>query len=301
MINLALIKTALSNYYDTDNLIVKAESVSGGDIHQSFILTLHGGVDRTELCIPDHLFVKYNSGIGAQVLESEFESLKLINSLCSCRYPKAILYERFDDESILLMSFHSISALSAGNAFNAGKALARQHKHTADKFGWQSENYIGLTLQKNQWGQNWAEFFSEQRLRPMLLRAQDQGLSKQAGNRVNDVIERLTALLGHAVVPSLLHGDLWSGNLGYEPAIENALFYDPAPYYGDREVDLAMTELFGRLPSSFYQAYQNEWPLEQGYERRRPIYNLYHALNHVVLFGASYNGLVEACLTQIDI
>jgi len=301
MINLALIKTALNKYYDVDTLTIEATSVSGGDIHNSSALFLRGDFEGAEPYIPDRLFVKTNTGIGAQVLASEFESLKLINSICSGLYPNAILFEQFANEGVLLMSFHTISALSSGNAFMAGKALARQHKNTANKFGWQTENYIGLTLQQNQWTLNWAEFFGEQRLRPMLLRALDQGLSKQAGTRVNKVISKLTGLLDHAVVPSLLHGDLWSGNLGYEQPLARALFYDPAPYYGDREADLAMTELFGRLPNSFYQAYQNEWPLESGYERRRPVYNLYHALNHVVLFGATYNGLVETCLNQIYI
>ncbi len=301
MINIAAIKSALTKVYDIENLTIEATSVSGGDIHNSSVLFLHGDFEGAESCVPERLFVKTNTGVGAQVLESEFESLTLINSLCSGLYPNALLFEQFGNEAFLLMSFHTISALSSNNAHTAGKALARQHRNTADKFGWRTDNYIGLTLQQNQWTPHWAEFFGNQRLRPILLRALNQGLSKQAGARVNEVINQLAGLLDHAVVPSLLHGDLWSGNLGYEQPLENALFYDPAPYYGDRETDLAMTELFGRLPNSFYQAYQNEWPLESGYERRRPVYNLYHALNHVVLFGATYNGLVEACLNQINI
>ncbi|MCL4163934.1 UNVERIFIED_CONTAM: hypothetical protein GTU68_050922 [Idotea baltica] len=102
-------------------------------------------------------------------------------------------------------------------------------------------------------------------------------------------------------MPSLVHGDLWSGNLGFDHVSQQALFYDPAPYYGDREVDLAMSELFGRQPGSFYQAYQRHYPLAMGYELRRPIYNLYHAMNHVVLFGSPYYRLVEDCLDQISL
>ena len=129
-------------------------------------------------------------------------------------------------------------------------------------------------------------------LLPMLARAKQTGLSSSSVAKVNDVIDSLDELLPHQVTPSLVHGDLWSGNLSLDCATSKPLFYDPAPYYGDREVDIAMTQLFGRQPGAFYQAYNEVWRLENGYEDRLAVYNLYNALNHVTLFGLSYSGLV---------
>lgn len=250
--------------------------------------------------IPHQLFAKINSGVGARVLESEFESLQIINSTYPNLYPQAILYERHNDLGLLLMTFHQLTSISSMHAADAGRALATQHKISNERFGWSNDNYIGLTHQSNQWNEDWPTFFREQRLQRMKRRAADQGLPAAMLEDVNQVIGELDELLSHDFVPSLVHGDLWSGNLGYDETTQQALFYDPAPYYGDREVDLAMTELFGRQPESFYQAYQQVWPLSPNYEQRRPVYNLYHALNHVVLFGSTYHTLVEDCLNQID-
>ena len=158
------------------------------------------------------------------------------------------------------------------------------------------DSYIGMTPQANQWMDSWVNFFREQRLLPMLARAKQAGLSSSSVAKVNGVIDSLDELLPHQVVPSLVHGDLWSGNLSLDCATSKPLFYDPAPYYGDREVDIAMTQLFGRQPDTFYQAYNEVWPLENGYQDRRAVYNLCPALNHVTLFGLSYSGLVDECL-----
>ena len=208
----------------------------------------------------------------------------------------------FDDsgsKAYLVMDYHHLESLNGDNAAQAGLALAQQHKVTNEQFGWDSDNYIGLTPQSNRWASNWCSFFKEQRLLPILQRAQHRGLSKHNVQRVHNLIDVLEQILSHQVLPSLVHGDLWSGNASFDSQRQTPLFYDPAPYYGDREVDIAMTELFGRQPNDFYQSYQAEWPLEEGYEQRKAVYNLYHALNHVVLFGLSYNGLVEHCLDQI--
>jgi len=133
----------------------------------------------------------------------------------------------------------------------------------------------------------------------MLDRAEAKGLPGSSVSRVNEIASGLNEILSHKVIPSLVHGDLWSGNLGWDLDISKPLFYDPAPYYGDREVDIAMTELFGRQPDTFYQTYEEVWPLDSGYENRRYTYNLYHALNHVVLFGPTYNNLVDDCFNKI--
>ena len=290
------IKTVLEKHFSVESLSVDCVPIGGGDIHSSVELNLIGG-----RALPKKLFGKFNSGVGVDVLKTEFESLKLINVLLPSLYPQALLLDCSKNEGALIMQFHNLASLTNSNAGDAGRALAEQHKQSHDEFGWESDNYIGMTPQANKWTSNWVDFFREQRLLPMLDNAMAKGLSQASALRVNGVISNLNQLLPHKVIPSLVHGDLWSGNLAWDCGTSKPLFYDPAPYYGHREVDLAMTKLFGQQPNSFYHAYDEVWPLEKGHESRVAIYNLYHALNHVVLFGLSYSSLVDGCLNQIHL
>jgi fructosamine-3-kinase len=162
-----------------------------------------------------------------------------------------------------------------------GRALAALHGHTGPRFGWHRDNYIGLAPQVNTWKDDWSDFFVECRLLPQARRARI-GLPETAIR---------TLLEDHRPAPSLLHGDLWSGNAGFTQ--DGPVVFDPAVYYGDREADLAMTELFGGFPREFYEAYG---PLDAGYARRKHLYNLYHLLNHLNLFGGGYRARVEAAL-----
>ncbi len=163
-----------------------------------------------------------------------------------------------------------------------GRMLARLHRATAPRFGWHRDNYIGLSPQQNGWCDDWSEFWRERRLRPQ---------AQRAGVRID--LDRIEL---HQPQPSLLHGDLWSGNAGF--TAEGPVVYDPAVYYGDREADLAMTELFGGFPRAFYDAYNEVFPLPEEYERRKHVYNLYHLLNHLNLFGGSYVGGVREVLAR---
>jgi len=166
-----------------------------------------------------------------------------------------------------------------------GRMLAKLHRSHGERFGWHRDNWIGLSPQFNKWSDDWAEFFAEQRLKPQIE------MAKQYAIELPDVRK----LLGdHKPKPSLLHGDLWAGNAGFIAA--GPVFFDPAVYYGDREADLAMTELFGGFPAAFYAAYNESCPLEDGYEQRKHLYNLYHLLNHLNIFGGSYLGQVQATL-----
>jgi protein-ribulosamine 3-kinase len=166
-----------------------------------------------------------------------------------------------------------------------GRMLAALHRQTGPRFGWHRDNYIGLSPQLNGWCDDWSEFWRERRLGPQAARA---------GVRIN--MDRIEL---HQPQPSLLHGDLWSGNAGFTP--EGPVVYDPAVYYGDREADLAMTELFGGFPRAFYDAYNEVLPLAEGYERRKHVYNLYHLLNHLNLFGAGYLGQVKSTLRLLGL
>jgi protein-ribulosamine 3-kinase len=166
------------------------------------------------------------------------------------------------------------------------RLIANLHRRTGERFGWDTDNWIGLAPQLNGWRDDWAAFFLERRLRPQVERAMEKGFTLD--------VPDMRDLVRHRPEPSLLHGDLWSGNVGFTP--EGPVIFDPAVYYGDRETDLAMTKLFGGFPAEFYAAYQAEWPLPQGYETRKTLYNLYHLLNHLNLFGAGYLGQVKATL-----
>jgi len=167
-----------------------------------------------------------------------------------------------------------------------GTMLAQLHRRTSDRFGWARDNWIGLAPQKNAFGEDWLAFFRDYRLRPQIEEARRNGYSV--------ALPPLALLERHRPQPSLVHGDLWRGNGGF--TAEGPVIFDPAVYYADREVDLAMTELFGGFPAEFYSAYRAAYPLEPGYESRKVLYNLYHLLNHLNLFGAGYLAQVRAAL-----
>ena len=172
------------------------------------------------------------------------------------------------------------------------------HRRAAPAFGWKRDNTIGATPQVNGWLDDWPAFFAQRRLGCQLDLARRQG----APSRLIEHGERLRAAVpaffpGYSPRPSLLHGDLWGGNHGYADG-QPALF-DPAVYFGDRETDLAMTELFGGFPASFMAAYRDAWPVDPGYATRKTLYNLYHVLNHFNLFGGGYAGQAQRMTEQL--
>jgi fructosamine-3-kinase len=163
-------------------------------------------------------------------------------------------------------------------------------------YGWQEDNFVGLTLQSNLWQKKWSCFFAEQRIGFMLQLLSEKGY---ISDNIDDVVEVIKSLLsGHNPTASMLHGDLWQGNTGFHN--NQPVLYDPALYFGDRETDLAMTELFNRFPESFYQGYEDVWPLETDYQYRKPIYQLYHVLNHALLFGGHYLDSAKFTLKNLD-
>ncbi len=174
-----------------------------------------------------------------------------------------------------------------------GRALALVHSVRGEFFGWRWDNYIGTTPQLNRRSSSWSDFWREARLRPQLELGRRNGLNASLltkGERLVEAVPRV--LSGHVPMASLLHGDLWCGNAGCL-AGGVPVFFDPAVYWGDRETDLAMTELFGGFPPAFYSAYAEAAPLDAGYAARKPLYNLYHVLNHANLFGGGYASQAE--------
>jgi fructosamine-3-kinase len=252
--------------------ITAAEPVSGGCIHRCFRATLSGRP----------VFLKVNDARFADGFAAEADGLAALRA-AGCTAPEPISHGAAGASSFLLMEFLELK--SRGDFAALGRMLAAMHRVQGDRFGWARDNYIGSTPQANGAYESWQEFWREQRLGPQLALAHKNGFNVDADG-VCELLE------GHAPAPSLLHGDLWGGNAGFL-ADDRPVLFDPAVYYGDREADLAMTALFGGFPREFYSAYG---PLPPGYETRKHLYNLYHLLNHLNLFGGGYLGQVKATL-----
>ncbi len=193
---------------------------------------------------------------------------------------------------------------SRGPASLLGEQLAALHGIPGDRFGWSRDNYIGTTPQLNSPSDDWIGFWRDCRLGPQLAMARDAGFGSRLSDRGERLLAGLDVLLGdHEPVASLLHGDLWAGNKAYTPAGQPVIF-DPASYHGDRETDIAMSELFGGFEQAFYDAYQACSPLPAGYPLRRDLYKLYHVLNHLNLFGSAYlcrsESLIDSLLARIE-
>ena len=270
--------------------ISETAPVGGGCIHQALIVG--DGQHR--------YFVKTGAALTRPMFEGEADGLNAIAATGAFRTPAIIAIGSNEEHAFLILEhleMHPPASAEEGAAF--ASALVGLHHSTGPAFGWERDNHIGATPQRNTRMDSWAGFFATHRLRPQLERARQagyQGELQQLGTRV---VERLPALfLEYRPLPSLLHGDLWFGNAGITSRGEPVL-YDPACYHGDREADLAMSELFGGFPSAFYATYRRDWPLDAGYERRKPLYNLYHLLNHLNLFGPGYLGAATRLAAQL--
>lgn len=252
--------------------ITGAEPVGGGCIHRCYRATLDGRA----------VFLKVNEARFADAFAAEAGGLSALRA-ARCTAPEPLKHGTSARSAYLVMEFLELK--SRGDFAALGRMLAALHGSHGDAFGWPRDNYIGATPQRNGMRENWARFWVERRLKPQFALARSNGYALE----LPDVSQLLA---GHHPSPSLLHGDLWSGNAAFLASGAPVLF-DPAVYYGDREADLAMTELFGAFPPEFYSAYG---PLPAGYEMRKRLYNLYHLLNHLNLFGGGYLGQVKATL-----
>jgi protein-ribulosamine 3-kinase len=250
-----------------------------------------------------HFCVKTAAGRYAPMLEAEADGLRALSATKTIRVPQVTAQIASEDTAVLVLEWLEISGARNGAAL--GEALAALHRVQppcgpgGEQFGWTRDNWIGGTPQHNRWTDDWCAFFRDQRLAPQLMLAAQKGFG---GNLQRDG-ERLLAALASILEnrdpePSLLHGDLWSGNAAMLASGE-AVIFDPAAYVGDREADLAMTTLFGGFDADFYEAYCDAWPLAAGYELRRDAYNLYHVLNHLNLFGSGYLMQAERMLARL--
>jgi fructosamine-3-kinase len=204
-----------------------------------------------------------------------------------------------DRPAALVLEWIDLGSGKLAAAEALGRGLAQQHRASAREYGLDHDNYIGATPQRNTPARSWIEFYRDRRLGAQRDWAQRHGyLTSERARRLERVMDRLNQWIDEdQVVPSLLHGDLWGGNYLID-AQGSPVLIDPAVYYGDREAEIAFTELFGGFGPRFYAAYNEAWPLDPGYAERRDLYNLYHLLNHLNLFGESYCGSVDAILRR---
>jgi protein-ribulosamine 3-kinase len=245
-------------------------------------------------------FVKTNHARYLAMFEAEAEGLEAIRATGTLRVPRPICSGTSADEAWLVLEYLEMGG--RGSATELGRRLAALHRHTWDRYGWHRDNTIGSTPQVNTPSDDWIAFYRDRRLGYQYALAARRGAPRRLLDRGERLMRGLAGFfVGYRPAPSLLHGDLWGGNFAYsggEPVI-----FDPAVYYGDREADLAMTELFGGFTGEFYAAYREAWPLEAGYRVRRDLYNLYHVLNHFNLFGGGYlnqaERMTDALLAQL--
>ncbi|MES2366117.1 MAG: fructosamine kinase family protein [Pseudomonadota bacterium] len=263
-----------------------------------------GGCINAAWCIESNAtryFVKTNSAAKLAMFEAEAAGLTALAASHTLRVPHPIISGTAGNEAYLVLEWLDLN--SHGSAAQLGQQLATLHQTIAPRFGFASDNTIGATPQHNTWTNDWIDFWRDHRLGFQLELAARNGFGGKLQTQGERLMDKLDGLFdGYQPQPSLLHGDLWSGNYGYTQAGEPVIF-DPAAYYGDREADIAMTELFGGFPADFYAAYRAAWTLDAGYAVRKNLYNLYHILNHANLFGGSYvrqaEGMMERLLAEL--
>jgi fructosamine-3-kinase len=203
-----------------------------------------------------------------------------------------------DRHAYLALSYLDLAGRSVQAWEKMGAELAALHRfNPGNQFGWQQNNTIGSTPQLNHWQDNWVEFFATQRLGYQFQLATNRG-GRFPGKQ--KLLAKLPEILNHQPKPSIVHGDLWGGNAGFTSSGVPVIF-DPATHWGDREVDLAMTELFGGFPKAFYMGYESVYPLTAGYQQRKIVYNLYHLLNHYNLFSGSYEGQANEAIAHFNV
>ena len=281
------ITSAISQATGGEFAIANQSSVSGGCINQGYRIS----GDNAKY------FVKLNNASRVEMFVAEALGLKEMYATQTIMVPQPICWGTAGDRSYIVLEWLDLGRGSDRSWSEMGRQLAAMHRQgTSQQFGWSQNNTIGSTPQINSWMNSWANFFAEQRIGYQLKLAQRRGGNFPQTEQVVDAVR--SRLQDRQPQASLVHGDLWSGNaaIGSDGA---PIIFDPATYYGDRETDLAMTELFGGYPQAFYSGYNQEWQLDSAYQQRKNVYNLYHILNHFNLFGGGYASQAQRMINNI--
>lgn len=289
-----VVNDAIADATGTPFITKKIRSVSGGDINVASIITSE---NRS-------FFLKTNTSAYDDMFSAEFDGLVELRKASLIKAPEPICYGEAKAQTFLVLENMMLGGGDKISGSVFGRQLACLHQVTANQFGWFRNNRIGSTRQINNYSNTWIDFYRENRLQYQLSLAAEQGFKGELQQLGDRLCENLDVFFSnYQPYPSLLHGDLWSGNFGYCVTHGEPVIFDPAVYYGDRETDIAMTELFGGFPVSFYEAYEEVLPLDEGYVVRKDLYNLYHMLNHLNLFGRGYYArsisLIKQLLSQV--
>lgn len=267
------IQHQIQSQFDTD--IKSHTSVHGGDINQAANVVLDSG---------DSVFVKWNESAPESMFKVEAKGLKLLKSAGTKLQIPGVLMVR---QNFLVLHWVEEGGGRQQSAHEFGRELAKLHQNTADAFGLDHDNYIGRLPQSNTKHSSWADFFALERIEPQVKMGIESGkLTRSVLKNVEGLYKKLGSIFP-TEKPALIHGDLWSGNYMFTKN-GGASIYDPAVYYGHREMELAMTRLFGGFSANFYEGYNEEYKLQGGFESRVNICNLYPILVHANLFGGSY-------------
>jgi fructosamine-3-kinase len=272
---------------DFNNYTVR--NINGGCINETFII--ENGRQR--------YFVKLNHIHLEKMFVAEMAGLKEIAQTHTIKVPEALSCGIVENQAFLLMHYFETGHAHKNAHYQLGQQLAAMHRVSNIKYGWKSDNFIGSTPQINSFKNQWIKFWQENRLGFQLQLAAKNGYRGNLQQQGDKLLEELPKFFTtYQPQASLVHGDLWSGNYAITQSGEPIIF-DPAVYFGDRETDLAMTELFGGFSADFYAGYQNAWALDEGYQTRKTLYNLYHVLNHLNLFGGGYLGQAQRMVDQL--
>ncbi len=268
--------------------VERQQSMAGGSINSAFLLKDKNG---------QQYFVKINRPGQLAMFEAEAHGLRELASSHTLRVPETVCFGENPAQSYIVLEY--LDMCGCADQRLLGEQLAAMHRVTAENFGWEIDNTIGATFQPNPWTADWLAFWREQRLGFQLQLAAKNGYGGELQSLGEKLLLEMPKLFsGREVKASMLHGDLWGGNVaGLKDG--TPVIYDPAFYYGDREADLAMTYVFGGFTADFYASYQNAFPLDDGFAVRKIFYNIYHIINHLNMFGGGYHGQAISMLEQV--
>lgn len=269
----------LTTIYGSSVQLKDYQSVGGGCINHAVKISTSVG----------DFFLKWNAAAPADMFMKEAAGLNEMSSAdSSLIIPKVIWSKEVDDSpGLLLMEYLQPATNTSGMDEQLGRGIAQLHRKTSSAFGFYHSNYCGTTIQDNIWTDNWPEFYAQRRIWALVQQSKAaRGMSSGELKIYEPLVDKMPTLLAHHTVPSLIHGDLWSGNYMY--TANGPALIDPACSYADREMELGMMQLFGGFSSRVWEAYQEEFPLPEGWRRRMRLYQLYHILNHYLLFSGSY-------------
>jgi fructosamine-3-kinase len=283
------LEQSISDAIGQSFVIDHKSGLSGGSINSAFRISGSG----------HNYFVKLNQADKLDMFEAEADGLRELSNAKAIRVPAPVCFGEAEGKSWLVTEYIELGRGAGDSAQYLGQQLAALHRHTSKRFGWFRDNTIGSTPQQNTWMDNWIEFFQKRRLQFQLELTASNGFTGSLQRKGEQLLADLDVFFSdYSPAPSLLHGDLWGGNCAFDKTGQPVIF-DPAVYYGDREADIAMTELFGGFSSDFYRAYNEAWLLDEGYKVRKQLYNLYHILNHANLFGGTYASQAESMMEQL--